>query len=126
LRLLLLILLLLVSCTRPSSNGKSLPDYDPKLAQSLVKNENAILLDVRTEVEFKMSHINGAHRIGIGDLEGSIDKVKELVGGDLNRPIVVYCLSGGRAGKAKDILLKNGFKKVTNLGSYKDWPEDRK
>lgn len=125
-RLLLLILLVLVSCTRPSSNSKSLPDYDPKLAKELVQNENALLLDVRTEMEFNMTHIKGAHRIGIGDLEDNIKQVKELVGGDLNRPIVVYCLSGGRAGKAKNILLKNGFKKVTNLGSYKDWPQDKK
>lgn len=123
-RLILVFLFILVGCTRTSSTGKSLPDYDPTLAKELVQNKNAILLDVRTQMEFKMTHIKGAHRIGIGDLEESIGKVKELVGGDLNRPIVVYCLSGGRAGKAKNILLKNGFKKVTNLGSYKDWPQD--
>ena len=34
-----------------------------------------------------------------------------------DRTIVTYCKTGGRAGKARDILERNGFK-VINGGSY--------
>ena len=34
-----------------------------------------------------------------------------------DRTIVTYCMTGGRAGKARDILERNGFK-VVNGGGY--------
>ena len=35
-------------------------------------------------------------------------------------PIVIYCRSGRRASKAKEILLQKGYKHVLNAGGYDD------
>ena len=37
-----------------------LPDFDLDLAYRLLHEENALLLDIRTEEEFQLGHIEGA------------------------------------------------------------------
>ena len=39
---------------------------------------------------------------------------------DKEAPIIVYCKSGRRASKAKEILEGKGYKKVLNAGGYDD------
>ena len=96
-------------------------DFDSKLAHHLVEKENALLLDVRTLIEHKISNIKGSKRIHVGDIEDNISKIKEWVKNDLEKPIVVYCAAGVRAKRAKKILQDNGFKCVQNLGGISDW-----
>lgn len=99
-----------------------LPDRDPALAQRLVRDHGAVLLDVRSQSEFAEGHVEGATLIPHDSVEARIDEVVALAGGDRSRPVVVYCQSGGRAGKAKQTLLDQGFTRVTNMGGYSDWP----
>ena len=99
-----------------------LKDYDPQMAKNLVEKENALLIDVRTTGEWSQGHVKGAHHMPISGFSGQLDKIKKITKGNLNHPIVVYCAVGGRASKAKKILTQAGFKKVTNMGGYKDWP----
>ncbi|MCO4793890.1 MAG: rhodanese-like domain-containing protein [Bacteriovoracaceae bacterium] len=89
-------------------------------AHKLVKEQKALLLDVRTLIEFKLKHIPGAKRISIGDVEESKTKIEKMAGGK-SKPIVVYCMSGGRSSKAKSILEKSGFTNVHNLGGMSRW-----
>lgn len=89
-------------------------------AHRLVEKEKALLLDVRTLVEYKVKHIPGAKRVGISDVPDNLKKIEEMAGGK-DKPIVVYCLSGGRSGKAKKILDSAGFKRVYNLGGIGRW-----
>lgn len=91
-------------------------------AHRLVEKEKALLLDVRTLVEYKIKHIPGAKRIGISDVPDKLKNIEEMAGGK-DKPIVVYCMSGGRSGKAKDILEKAGFKNVHNLGGISRWKD---
>lgn len=91
-------------------------------AHRLVQKEKALLLDVRTLVEYKIKHIPGSKRIGISDVPDKLKKIEEMAGGK-EKPIVVYCMSGGRSGKAKDILEKAGFKNVHNLGGISRWKD---
>ena len=105
-----------------SSNGSSLPDRDPALAKRLVEEEGALLLDVRTNMEWKSGHIDGATLIPVQELPKRLGEVDEATGGNKDQPIVLYCRSGGRASKAKQILLKAGYTKVTNVGGIGDYP----
>ena len=42
---------------------------------------------------------------------------------DRDKPVYVYCRSGGRSGGAKKIMTSMGFKVVYNLkGGYSHWP----
>ena len=114
-----------VTTSSPASSDKLKPlaDRDPQLAKKLVA-AGAVLLDVRTPAEWNERHLDGASLIPVDELDGRLEEVAKLTGGDKNKPIVVYCHSGGRAGRAKKKLLKAGYTQVTNLGGINDWPSE--
>ena len=89
-------------------------------AHRLVNKEKALLLDVRTSVEFAIKHIDGAKRVSVSELQKEIKTIEKWAGGK-DKPIVIYCMSGGRASSAEDQLIKAGFKKVYNLGGIMRW-----
>lgn len=89
-------------------------------AHRLVKKEKALLLDVRSTTEYAIKNIDGSKNIPLGDISTKIEEIKKLSGGK-DKPIVVYCLSGGRSSNAKSQLEKAGFKKVYNLGGILRW-----
>jgi len=82
-------------------------------AWQMIEN-GALLVDVRTPSEYNAGHLPNARLIPIGQLSARLEEF----GKDKNRPVVVYCASGGRSGKAKSILEANGFTQVVNAGGY--------
>ena len=76
-----------------------------------IKAKKGTLLDVRSVMEFEGVHINGAINIPLDTLES---KIKEIAA--LPKPIIVYCLSGGRSGVATSILQQNGISETYNGG----------
>ncbi len=100
-----------------------LPDRDPQLARRLVREQGALLLDVRSEAEFSAGHIDGAVLIPHDQVKDRLADIEAKLDGDRSRPIVVYCRSGRRSGLAKDVLLEAGFTQVTNVGGMSDWRE---
>ena len=82
------------------------------------KTINAQLIDVRTEDEFNGGHIKNAKNI---DWNGN-DFDAQLTSLDKTKPLLVYCLSGGRSKKAAAKLTELGFKEVLELdGGYLAW-----
>lgn len=102
------------------SAASALPDRDPALARKLV-SDGAVLLDVRTPAEFASGHLEGAVNVPIDEIESRMPEIEKLAEGDKNKPIVVYCQAGGRAGRAKQKLVEAGHPQVTNLGGMRDW-----
>jgi rhodanese-related sulfurtransferase len=43
---------------------------------------------------------------------------------DKNKPVIVYCASGGRAALAGQALKELGYEDVYNLGGFKDWADN--
>ena len=82
---------------------------------SFVKDNNAIILDVRTPKEFSGGHIEGAININVDDLR---ENLKNL---DKDRMYVVYCQVGLRGYLANRILKNNGFEAVNLNGGYNLW-----
>ena len=80
--------------------------------------EEIILLDVRTEEEYKERHIPDAVNIPLSELEsriGELDKYK-------SKKIIVYCKTGSRSRTASEILVQHGFEHVYNmLGGIEEW-----
>ncbi len=76
--------------------------------------ENALVVDVRTAMEFKRSHFEGAKNIPLSDIQARLSEF-----GPQNRPIVVYCRSGRRSALAKSMLENAGFLEVLNGGGLK-------
>lgn len=79
-------------------------------------NNNALLIDVRTEGEFQDGHLSGAKLIPISQVSSRIAEFGE----DKDREIVLYCKGGVRAAKAEKILRANGYTQVVNAGGYQD------
>jgi thioredoxin 1 len=79
---------------------------------------NILILDVRTEEEYKNGHLLNAKNLNIK--ETSFEKnIKEL---NKNKPVFVYCLSGGRSANAVKILKEEGFKEIYELeGGILNW-----
>ena len=75
---------------------------------------NAFLVDVRTPAEFAEGNVAGSTNIPLDQVENSLSQFE----GKEN--IVVFCRSGNRSGQAKLILEHNGFKNVTNAGTWED------
>lgn len=79
-----------------------------------------ILLDVRTEDEFAVSHLRGARRI-----EPGADDFSMLDVVDPDTPIVAYCSIGFRSAELADRLQNAGFTNVYNLdGSIFRWANE--
>jgi thioredoxin len=90
------------------------PDAFEKLIQ---QNPNAHLIDVRTSGEFGGGHLPKAQNIDIRSTDFS-EKLKAL---DKSKPILVYCLSGGRSAQAAEIMRKEGFQVTELKGGYLKW-----
>lgn len=86
--------------------GTATAKVDELLAQG------AKIIDVRTPSEFKSGHNDGAINIPLDTLQASINKVKAY-----GKPIVLVCLSGGRASSAKSMLSGVGIECV-NAGGW--------
>jgi phage shock protein E len=114
--------LLLIAASGAGCSG-SAEGSEPLTAYTQVKEQGALLLDVRTRQEFLESRIEGAKNVPVTELGLRLHEIEALVAGDRGHPIVVYCERGYRASQAREILLKAGFEKVTNLGGIRDWPE---
>lgn len=74
--------------------------------------ENAFLVDVRTAAEFAEGSVENAINIPLDQIE------EELHQFDNKKNIVVFCKSGMRSERAKDILIEHGFSDTINGGGY--------
>jgi rhodanese-related sulfurtransferase len=78
----------------------------------LIKN-GAIIVDVRTNVEYAGGHIKGSINIPLDRLSRSLDQLKNK-----ETTIITCCASGMRSASAKSILKSNGYLHVHNGGGW--------
>jgi rhodanese-related sulfurtransferase len=82
-------------------------------------DENAVILDVRTEAEFNEGIIANAINIDIHLGQGFISEIEAL---DKTKNYYVYCRSGMRSAKACEIMNELGFENAYNLvGGIIEW-----
>ncbi|RED48306.1 rhodanese-like domain-containing protein [Seonamhaeicola aphaedonensis] len=91
-------------------------------AEQLATDDNAVILDVRTEAEVADGIIPNAIHIDFYLGEEFLDKVDEL---DKSKNYYVYCRSGNRSHKACLIMEELGFDNAYNLeGGMLNWTGD--
>ncbi|HMQ08095.1 MAG TPA: rhodanese-like domain-containing protein [Saprospiraceae bacterium] len=75
--------------------------------------DKAILIDVRSEKEFRTGYVAGSINIPLPELRKQINK--------LNRKdrFVIYCRSGNRSGAAIDLMKSHGFQYLKNGISWR-------
>lgn len=86
-------------------------DISYKTAIKVLKQDDGILLDVRSKQEYEEEHLPGAINISLYDLEKNI---KQIIL-DKTKTIVVYCASGSRSKQAQSLLEQLGYENVYNL-----------
>lgn len=84
--------------------------------KQLIKNPETKFVDVRTEMEFRMKHLEGAVNIPLDQIDYSLEKITAF--GD--SPVVVYCRSGNRSFQAAYFLRQHGFKNIHDGGAIDD------
>jgi len=85
----------------------------------LQADENAIVLDVRTQEEYQDGIILNAINI---DIHKGQEFISELEALDKNKNYYVYCRSGARSAKACEIMNELGFENAYNLlGGILQW-----
>lgn len=88
-----------------------------ELAQRLQAGETPLLLDVRAEREYAVSHLAGALRAETPEAAEAL-----LVGEPKTREVIVYCSVGYRSGHLAQALRRAGWTNVRNLeGSIFEW-----
>jgi rhodanese-related sulfurtransferase len=88
-------------------------------AAQLAADENAVILDVRTEEEWEDGIIPGALLNDIYKGQGFIYRLEEL---DKSKNYYVYCKAGGRSAQACQIMKQLGFEHTYNLeGGFMNW-----
>ena len=85
--------------------------------KKLLETSNAFLLDVRTAGEFGGGHLPKATNIDFRSPDFA-NKIKDL---PKDKPVFVYCLSGGRSAQAAEILRNNGYQVTELQGGYLKW-----
>ncbi len=88
------------------------------LQARLDAGEDVYLLDVRNPDELEEhGMIAGAVNIPVDELETRLAEVPK------DKPIVTYCMRGGRASRAAELLLSNGYEQPIEFGGITAWKE---
>ena len=89
-----------------------------KEADTFIKLNNPLILDVRTPEEYKAGYIQNAVLIPVQTLQSRIEELDIY----RNGPVLIYCATGNRSTVASKILIDSGFKEILNLRyGIEDW-----
>lgn len=101
------------------SKDSFLQDLTAEAAAELIaKNPDYVILDVRTPLEYGLSHIENAININYYSLSFK-SKLSKL---DKNKTYILHCQTGVRSGKTIPIMQKAGFTKIYHLnGGFSEW-----
>ncbi|MFC3122346.1 rhodanese-like domain-containing protein [Agaribacter flavus] len=88
-------------------------------ATLLINKEDAIVLDIRPQKDFKTGHIHGATQIKPDDVRNAnFSKLEK----EKNTPIIVVCAMGNLASGTANSMSKQGFANVSILeGGMSSW-----
>jgi sulfur-carrier protein adenylyltransferase/sulfurtransferase len=85
-----------------------------------LRDEGRVVVDVREPFEWNEGHVAGALHVPLAELPERLEA--ELP--DRSAPLLLYCRSGARSGRAAEFLVANGYTDVVNLkGLIAGWPE---
>jgi rhodanese-related sulfurtransferase len=106
-----------------SSANDEVPRVIPEEAHELISGRDALLVDVRDAPELAgQGKLRGAVNVSRGMLEFRADPAGTVHNPEFRkqRPVILYCASGGRSALAGKTLRDMGYAEVYNLGGFKD------
>ena len=109
----------LIACNNSPDQSSAATDgvTDMNTFENLLKKYDQVV-DVRTPEEFAEGFIPNAVNIDYY----SDDFESRIVSLDKEKPVLIYCKSGGRSGKSYSLLKSKGYKEVYDLeGGFTAW-----
>lgn len=90
----------------------------PSDATRLINSEDALVLDVRSDIEFKQGHILNSVHIPHNYLNDQLQKLEK----HRDQPIITACKTGNDSARVGSVLLRRGFPKIYSLnGGIAAW-----
>jgi rhodanese-related sulfurtransferase len=100
-------------------------DYEnvpPQIAAEMIKQGECYVVDVRTEEEFVMHRIAGAHLLPVQELQQRHAEIPR----ETDKSILIVCEHGVRSAGTCDALARHGWKNLINMtGGMAEWIEAR-
>ncbi len=96
-------------------SNELLPD---EILEIINNDKNCVIIDVRSNFEFKTNHFIGAINIPLFNLHSITSRVINR-----NTNIFLYCSSGLISEDGKKMLRKLGYKNVYNMGGIYQYTE---
>jgi rhodanese-related sulfurtransferase len=94
-------------------------ELEPRQAQAYIQATPGLqLVDVRSPDEHREARIKGSKLISLQTLEARLSEL------DRAKPLLLYCHSGGRSGRALAYLHQQGFSQAKHIaGGIMTWAE---
>lgn len=90
-------------------------EVGPGEATRMLNHDSAVMIDMRTDKEYREGHVVNAVHVPAADNLTALDKYRD-------KPVIVYCNSGSRSAGFCSRLRKQGFESVYNLkGGILGW-----
>jgi len=93
-------------------------------AQAMMAKGDVLIVDVRDAPEVEASgKVAGAKNVSRGMIEFRADPNVPYHDPAFtkDKPIILYCASGGRSALSGKVLKEMGYTQVFNMGAFKDW-----
>jgi thioredoxin 1 len=115
--LLFFVFALLVSCGQTADPQRRLDVT--QVVDLMAQLPDLQIVDIRTPAEWQQTgHLPGAVNINYN----ASDFMEKMAALDPQKPVLIYCASGGRSGDALPSLMQAGFKNVYEYkGGMNDW-----
>ena len=107
----LAVILVIIVGTTFRSRFQRWQGIGPVEATQLINHKDAVVVDIREDREFRDGYILNSVHVPLSQLKDSLGRLEKYK----DRPVVVSCRSGSRAGVACATLTKNGFNEVFSL-----------
>ncbi|MCH9675936.1 MAG: rhodanese-like domain-containing protein [Gammaproteobacteria bacterium] len=95
-----------------SVQARSSTVISPGDATRLINHENAVVVDVRGDNDYKQGHIVNAVHMPFEQLSHQTKKLERYK----DRPLIMTCKNGQQGSAASRLLKKQGFESVYSLG----------
>lgn len=113
-----LLILIVIYIVRKVLLYRSVKNYSPaELTEKLKKDNNVVLLDVRTPMERKQDYIKGSFHIPLYDLKVNRKELLKFK----DKEIICYCRTGNRSLTAASKLQKLGYNSANLKGGIVFW-----
>ncbi len=88
---------------------------NPLEMNTLLQDENTVVVDMRNHYEYEVGHFENAIEIPSDTFREQLPMAVNMLKGKEEKNIIMYCTGGIRCEKASAYMLHNGFKNVFHL-----------